>query len=122
MRLFFKENKLRPLSSHLNHYLVQATSLFSIFHRVSGIGLSAIILSIVISYFFLNFFLFIFFFNYFFYTLFYVYFFMFFFYHFFNGLRHLSWDLGWFLEKKLILKTLAFVLFTSSVFFFLGFL
>jgi succinate dehydrogenase / fumarate reductase cytochrome b subunit len=120
MRLFFKDNKLRPLSLHLSYYLVQVTSLFSIFHRASGVVLSIIILVLIGGYFFVNFFLFACFFNLFFYVLFYVYFFMLFFYHFFNGMRHLSWDLGWFLEKKLIFKSLVLVLFISCLGLLLG--
>jgi succinate dehydrogenase / fumarate reductase cytochrome b subunit len=122
MRLFFKENKLRPLSLHLSHYLTQATSLFSIFHRASGVILSVFILSMIGGYFLINFLLLVFFFDSFLYVLFYVYFFMLFFYHFFNGLRHLGWDLGWFLEKKLILKTLVMVLCSSLICLFLGLL
>ena len=112
--------KIRPLSPHLVLYKSQITSLFSIFHRISGSSLSlSFILAILLLYFnffFQNFFhksminimvsysVFISFFN------FIVFIFIF---HIINGLRHMSWDLGFGLNVKNLVHTSFFVLILS---------
>ncbi len=98
-----KENL--PLSPHLQIYKPQITSLLSISHRISGIALN---FSLIISIFGLlslslgeNYYnLFIFFINSYplkisiFLTI------LGFSYHLLNGIRHIIWDLGFFLENK----------------------
>ena len=114
--------KIRPLSPHLAIYKSQITSLFSIFHRISGSSLSLLFIlgvillycnfffqnffhksiinimasySIIIS--FLNFIAFI------------------FIFHIINGLRHMSWDIGFGLNVKNLVHT-SFFVFILSIF------
>nr|YP_008963779.1 succinate:cytochrome c oxidoreductase subunit 3 [Grateloupia angusta]AGO19292.1 succinate:cytochrome c oxidoreductase subunit 3 [Grateloupia angusta] len=106
----------RPISPHLSVYLPQMSSMFSIWHRLSGIlliigfSIFLLILNLIIQsdskilLFFislpawsLNFF-----------NLTYSFIFM---YHALNGLRHVTWDLFLFLEiKELNLSAIALVL------------
>jgi succinate dehydrogenase / fumarate reductase cytochrome b subunit len=119
------KKKIRPLSPHLTIYKPQLTSVFSIFHRISGSFLSlTFILSTVFLYF-----------NLFFQNFFYFYAFMvnmvtfcyiiissvifFFFFlfcfHVVNGFRHMTWDLGIGLEVKNLTATSGFI-FIFSIF------
>lgn len=100
----------RPLSPHLSIYKKVLTSVFSIFHRFTGIGLSlgAILLSIwvlllalgpnyyyifqiISSFLIFKFFLFL-------WTL-------AIFYHLFNGIRYLFWSFGKMMDLNLVYKS-----------------
>ena len=113
-----KGQKTRPLSPHLQIYKWQLTSLMSIGHRASGIALSLgsilivtwlvtlatgpdlfSIASLVISHWFGQFILFG--------------FSVVLFYHLLNGIRHLSWDLGYGFNLSIVYKTGYAVLFTA---------
>lgn len=122
------EKKIRPLSPHLLVYKPQLTSIFSIFHRISGGLLFFTIFFIIIlfyciyflSMFFYTYFIFNFFipfFNVFFTFLFFFLFFIFFF-HTANGLRHISWDFCFYLEIKNVYLTGSIVFFISLIGFF----
>lgn len=92
----------RPLSPHLTVYSTQLTSIFSIWHRITGVILTTFLITTLIflktmSYKFFygfpelhvnldNWLINILFFN----------FLLFFIYHMTNGLRHIIWDLGYF--------------------------
>jgi len=113
------KKKVRPLSPHLLVYKPQLTSIFSIFHRISGgVLFLSFVLLLALFYcnnFYLNFFIFYFvfydlfpFFSVIFYLFFYFFFFIFFF-HMINGLRHISWDFGLGLEIKNVYITGIFV-------------
>ncbi len=114
------KKKVRPLSPHLLIYEPQLTSIFSIFHRISG-GLLVFFLTFLLIFFYCNQFFNIFFINYFLFSVlkfifcFLVYFCIFIlFFHMMNGLRHLSWDFSLGLEIKSVYLTgisiLCFVL------------
>jgi len=122
---------LRPLSPHLVIYKTQITSLFSIFHRISG-ALNIFVFSFLILYFY--FFLYFFGFSSFlllfydlhhsfiiFYTSFIVFFSVTFFFHIFNGVRHLSWDFCIGLKLKDLLYSSALILIVISFICFLLF-
>ena len=113
-----KGPKPRPLSPHLQIYKWQLTSLMSIGHRASGIALSLgsilivtwlvtlasgpelfSIASLVISHWFGQFILFG--------------FSVVLFYHLLNGIRHLSWDIGYGFNLSIVYKTGYAVLFTA---------
>lgn len=92
----------RPVSPHLTIYLPQVSSLFSIWHRITGVVLTIFILS---PFLFLdlvfNFefpFLFNLYFSYWFILFYYLFFSSSFIYHSLNGVRHLLWDLKLFLK------------------------
>lgn len=104
-------SKLRPISPHLMVYQPQITSVLSIYHRITGVSLALLYLSIpilltliqsnplsfqpgVLSQFH-NFF-----------PVFYGIYSLFLIllsYHFFNGLRHLGWDFGQLLSSSQLL-------------------
>ena len=113
-----KGTKPRPLSPHLQIYKWQLTSLMSIGHRASGIALSLgsilivtwlvtlatgpeffSIVSLVISHWFGQLILFG--------------FSVVLFYHLLNGIRHLSWDLGYGFNLSAVYKTGYAVLLTA---------
>lgn len=107
----------RPLAPHLYSYKPQITSLFSIFHRISGFFLSFclflssfyfIFVSSFISFriFFIVIYLFIMLFIYLYFVLLITVFF-----HFVNGIRHLFWDFCLGLELKNIFFTGYCILF-----------
>jgi len=111
----------RPLSPHLSIHKKLLTAVFSIFHRIAGIGLSlgtifiAIWISLIAlgpSYFYFYeqiassiFFKFILFF----WTL-------GIFYHLFNGIRYLYWSFGWGMDLKFVYFSGYFVLFLTLIF------
>nr|YP_008994190.1 succinate:cytochrome c oxidoreductase subunit 3 [Gracilariopsis chorda]AEX37503.1 SdhC [Gracilariopsis lemaneiformis]AGO19242.1 succinate:cytochrome c oxidoreductase subunit 3 [Gracilariopsis chorda] len=108
----------RPLSPHITIYKPQASSLFSIWHRISGLFLTFLMVFFLISSQLLLFitnskdilnglimqlevsfvFQFIYIFN-----------ISIFFYHIINGFKHIIWDLGFFINQKFLF---LFVLFT----------
>nr|YP_009490420.1 SdhC [Gracilaria tenuistipitata]AWH62569.1 SdhC [Gracilaria tenuistipitata] len=118
----------RPLSPHITIYAVQESSLSSIWHRISGILLSSLIvfssiyfqLALHINYeqFLLNYVIF----NnivFFFYEVLYVLIILFLSYHALNGLKQLLWDLGFFLNQKFIFVFLITISFFIYIFIFL---
>nr|UAD89903.1 succinate dehydrogenase subunit 3 [Gracilariopsis chorda] len=108
----------RPLSPHITIYKPQASSLFSIWHRISGLFLTFLMVFFLISSQLLLFitnskdilnglimqlevsfvFQFI-----------YIFSISIFFYHIINGFKHIIWDLGFFINQKFLF---LFVLFT----------
>ena len=119
------KKKIRPLSPHLAVYKPQVTSVFSIFHRVSGSSLS-IFFTLVITLLYLKFF---------FTSHFYFYAFMInyvtfayivvssvgsflvfiFCFHIINGIRHMLWDFGVGLELKNLTATSFCVFFINAL-------
>nr|AND50355.1 succinate dehydrogenase subunit 3 [Flatbergium sericeum] len=114
----------RPLSPHLTIYKPQLTSTFSIFHRISGAFLATMV-------FFSIFFLkigdlnptFYYFYRYFFLFTFYFYWFILsvvnftllaLCYHMSNGIRHLLWDWGLFLELSKVYTSGIIMLFCAA--------
>nr|YP_009511901.1 succinate dehydrogenase subunit 3 [Gracilariopsis longissima]AXI97828.1 succinate dehydrogenase subunit 3 [Gracilariopsis longissima]UAD89930.1 succinate dehydrogenase subunit 3 [Gracilariopsis longissima] len=102
----------RPLSPHLTIYKPQVTSLFSIWHRISGLFLTFSIVSYLIS---LQLLLYI---TYnkdildsliiqlkysFFWQFIYILSISIFFYHAINGVKHIIWDLGFFITQNFYL-------------------
>jgi succinate dehydrogenase / fumarate reductase cytochrome b subunit len=119
------KKKIRPLSPHLVVYKPQITSVFSIFHRVSGSSLSLFFILIIIllyfNFFFVNHFDFYsFMINYINFTyivassigFFLVFIFCF---HITNGIRHMLWDFGIGLELKNLTATSFFVFFINTL-------
>jgi len=114
----------RPLSPHLTIYKPQLTSTFSIFHRISGAFLAIMVFSSILflkigdlnltSYYLYR----------------YAFFFTFYFYwlilsvvnfsllalcyHMSNGIRHLLWDLGFFLELSKVYTSGIIMLFCAT--------
>nr|YP_010199570.1 succinate dehydrogenase subunit 3 [Gracilaria caudata]UAD89428.1 succinate dehydrogenase subunit 3 [Gracilaria caudata] len=101
----------RPLSPHITIYAIQASSLSSIWHRVSGVLLASVIVFCFIYVQLLihgnydryllileimNIYLF------FFHNIFYIVFLLGFLYHALNGLKQILWDLGVFLNQKFL--------------------
>ena len=133
MLAFFINIMYRPLSPHLFIYKAQWNTITSVLHRVSGIYLS---LCLVLFTFILKFvfyhinFYFVYFICFYLNTFLawliiscFIVFIASFFFHLFGGLRHLIWDLGFFLTKE-HLNTFAYLTIFStfvclSVFFFL---
>lgn len=111
----------RPLTPHLTIYSSQLTSLYSIWHRLTGLVL---IFSLILYLSFLKFT------SCFIYKLtldfhlwiqnaFFLVFMIFFFYHSLNGTRHISWDLGFILPIKNVLnsaKVISFIIFFYFIF------
>lgn len=109
-----KEN--RPLSPHLSIYKPQVTSVFSIFHRISGSVLALVVLFVpIFSMLFDSFLSFS--------AFYYVYSILFilfqvviyvllitFFFHCLNGFRHMLWDLGIGLDLNNLFVTACLVL------------
>nr|AHX02480.1 succinate:cytochrome c oxidoreductase subunit 3 [Riquetophycus sp. HSY-2014a] len=111
----------RPISPHLLIYSPQVSSLFSIWHRITGVTL-AITISIFLLYlkiltisnfyfvsFIINLILFLKSISWF---ISYIYLIILFLllYHIFNGIRHIFWDLGFFLNNQhLIFSTIVFI-------------
>lgn len=112
----------RPIAPHLTIYSLQQSSLFSIWHRISAL----ILIIYIIIYFITQKFFFwtlssqtlhVFFYSI---TLLPNYLFNFFiliisFYHMLNGLRHILWDLGFFLSNETIQNANTIILFTILV-------
>lgn len=116
----------KPLSPHLTIYAPQLTSIFSIWHRITGILLVLtlnyilFLLKLIIYFpFSIEFNLFldqqlnipIWIINSLFINL-----SFFFFYHFLNGIRHIVWDLGFLLSIKTIYKMAKFISFILFLF------
>nr|QIA60244.1 succinate dehydrogenase subunit 3 [Treubia lacunosa] len=113
----------RPLSPHLTIYKPQLTSTFSIFHRISGAFLATTVLfsilflkigdlSLTFYHFYQYFFFFTFYSNWFIislvnFTL------LALCYHMSNGVRHLLWDLGFFLELSEVYTSGIIMLFCA---------
>nr|YP_011017024.1 succinate dehydrogenase subunit 3 [Gracilaria hainanensis]WQB61702.1 succinate dehydrogenase subunit 3 [Gracilaria hainanensis] len=101
----------RPISPHITIYAIQISSLSSIWHRVSGIFLTSLIvfypiymkLVIYSNYnkYFLNFEILGSLLAYF-YGIFYILILFVFFYHALNGIKQIFWDLGFFLNQKFL--------------------
>lgn len=118
--------QIRPLSPHLTIYKPQITAMLSIFHRITGVVLSLIIILLILFYKIIT----LDFGNYFFYSFSYlinstvnglIYSIIFlilitFYYHFFNGFRHLIWDNGKLLEIKKVYQTGYIVLLLTFIF------
>nr|YP_010921928.1 succinate dehydrogenase subunit 3 [Grateloupia turuturu]YP_010986426.1 succinate dehydrogenase cytochrome b560 subunit [Pachymeniopsis lanceolata]WIM51234.1 succinate dehydrogenase subunit 3 [Grateloupia turuturu]WOL37394.1 succinate dehydrogenase cytochrome b560 subunit [Pachymeniopsis lanceolata] len=109
-------NYNRPISPHLSVYLPQVSSMFSIWHRLSGVLLITgfliflLVLNLAIQLDSKIFLLFIFLPTWFLHFFYLTYFFIFM-YHALNGLRHITWDLFLFLEvKELNLSAIILVL------------
>jgi succinate dehydrogenase cytochrome b556 subunit len=115
----------RPLSPHLSIYKPQLTSTLSIFHRISGGFLASILLFTILSLKFCELGLSCY---QIYWCLFYVtaYFDWFIFslvnlallalcYHMSNGIRHLFWDFGFFLDLSKVYQTGALVLIFSTI-------
>ena len=108
-------NENRPLSPHLSIHKKLSTAVFSIFHRITGIGLS--IVSILIcawialialgEEYFLVFQKIS---SSFFFTLILILWTIGIFYHLFNGIRYLFWSFGYGLELKTVSNTSKFVI------------
>nr|YP_009658856.1 succinate dehydrogenase subunit 3 [Dumortiera hirsuta]QCP68530.1 succinate dehydrogenase subunit 3 [Dumortiera hirsuta]QIA59663.1 succinate dehydrogenase subunit 3 [Dumortiera hirsuta] len=114
----------RPLSPHLTIYKPQLTSTFSIFHRISGAFLATMVLfsilflkigdlSLTFYHFYQYFFFFTFYLNWFIislvnFTL------LALCYHMSNGVRHLLWDLGFFLELSKVYTSGILMLFCAA--------
>lgn len=111
----------RPLTPHLTIYSSQLTSIYSIWHRLTGLVL---IFSLILYLSFLkftscfiyrltlDFYLWI-------QNAFFLVLVIIFFYHGLNGLRHISWDLGFILPIKNVLSSaiiISFILFCYFVF------
>nr|NP_062489.1 succinate:cytochrome c oxidoreductase subunit 3 [Chondrus crispus]P48934.1 RecName: Full=Succinate dehydrogenase cytochrome b560 subunit; AltName: Full=Succinate dehydrogenase, subunit III [Chondrus crispus]CAA87612.1 succinate dehydrogenase, subunit III [Chondrus crispus] len=113
----------RPIAPHLLVYTPQLSSLFSIWHRISGVGLAfffttfLIFIRIILSsnfacnlltlisfeisqWIIIYFNLFI---------------LLFLFYHLFNGTRHIIWDFGFLLDIKYLSKFSLFLLVSLSL-------
>ena len=109
----------RPLSPHLSIYKKVPTAIFSIFHRITGIGLSfgSILISIWITLIALGE-------EYFlifkqissslFFILFLILWTIGIFYHLFNGIRYLFWSFGYGLELKTVYNTSYTVLILTA--------
>ena len=107
----------RPMSPHLYSYKPQITSIFSIFHRISGFFLSFCLFFNSFYFIFIcsfvsfgYFYFFIYLFSQFYLYLYYVLLILVSF-HFMNGIRHLFWDFCLGLELKNLLFTACFVIF-----------
>lgn len=106
-----KKLRNRPISPHLTIYDLQLSSMFSILHRMTGILLTSLLSFAFIC---LKIFLWSFSTQFFFqvynsylwvYNAFIILVFTTLFYHLCNGLRHIGWDLTFFLEPKMVKKT-----------------
>nr|WRK84398.2 Sdh3 [Phylloglossum drummondii] len=120
----------RPLSPHLTTYKPQLTSTFSIFHRISGAFLATMVLFSILllgigdlSLTFYYFYTFVFF------LTFYFHWFIIFLvnltllalcYHLSNGVRHLWWDWGLFLELSRVYTSGIIMLFCAASLFVLN--
>lgn len=108
-------NENRPLSPHLSIHKKVSTAIFSIFHRITGIGLSfgsilicawVVLIALGEEYFSIfqkissSFF----------FTLILIFWTIGMFYHLFNGIRYLFWSLGYGLELKTVYNTSYIVL------------
>ena len=107
-------NNNRPLSPHLSIHKKVLTAIFSIFHRITGIGLSlgSILISIWIAFIALGeeyFSIFQTILSSLFFTLVLILWTIGIFYHLFNGIRYLFWSFGYGLELKIVNNTSYFV-------------
>ena len=108
-------NNNRPLSPHLSIHKKVLTAIFSIFHRITGIGLGigSLLICIWISLialgeeFFLKFQTVA---SSYFFTLVLIFWTFGIFYHLFNGIRYLFWSFGYGLELKTVYNSSYFVL------------
>ena len=109
----------RPLSPHLSIHKIALTATFSIFHRITGIGLSfgSILISIWIAFIALGEEYFIIFkqiSSSLFFILFLILWTIGIFYHLFNGIRYLFWSFGYGLELKTVYNTSYIVLILTA--------
>ena len=113
IKLIYKMKKLRnrPISPHLTIYNLQLSSMFSILHRMTGILLTSLLSFTFVS---LKIFLWPFNTQFFFqvynnylwiHNAFIILVFIALSYHVCNGLRHIGWNLTFFLEPKIVIKT-----------------
>ena len=110
----------RPLSPHLSIHKTILTSVFSIFHRITGIGLSvgSILISLWIALIALGkeyFLLFQEILSSFFFILVLVLWTIGMFYHLFNGIRYLFWSFGYGLELKTVYNTSYIVVILTAL-------
>ena len=108
-------NENRPLSPHLSIHKKFSTAVFSIFHRITGIGLSigSILICVWIALIALGeeyFLIFQKISSSFFFTLILILWTIGIFYHLFNGIRYLFWSFGYGLELKTVSNTSKFVI------------
>ena len=116
-------NNNRPLSPHLSIHKKVLTAIFSIFHRITGIGLGigSLLICIWISLialgeeFFLKFQTVA---SSYFFTLVLIFWTLGIFYHLFNGIRYLFWSIGYGLDLKTVYNTsyIAIILTVLSTF------
>lgn len=105
----------RPLSPHITIYSFQITSIFSIWHRITG---TSLILFVIISLLFFKIFSYkvlmhyskIIYINSWVYNTFIINLILFFMYHLLNGLRHITWDLGYNLSLNLIKLSIQIII------------
>mgnify|MGYP002828413634 CR=1 FL=1 len=107
-------NNNRPLSPHLSIHRKVLTAIFSIFHRITGIGLSigSILICVWIALIALGeeyFLIFQIISSSFFFTLILILWTIGIFFHLFNGIRYLFWSFGYGLELKIVNNTSYFV-------------
>lgn len=117
----------RPLSPHLTIYIPQLSSIFSIWHRITGLLLISILSFVIIIvkfilWVFLDF------------SIIHVIFYVknnilwfwniaflnisiLIFYHLLNGIRHIIWDLGFYLKIEYINVTALYLIFVIAIFF-----
>nr|YP_010395086.1 succinate dehydrogenase subunit 3 [Polyopes affinis]UQJ72527.1 succinate dehydrogenase subunit 3 [Polyopes affinis] len=108
----------RPIAPHLLVYIPQLSSLFSIWHRISGVGLTFFFATLIIfiriilsSTFVYNILTLSSFETYQWTTIFFsLSILLFLIYHLFNGIRHIIWDFGLFLDIKYLSKFSLFLL------------
>lgn len=110
----------RPITPHLTIYSSQITSIYSIWHRITGITLVLIIICYfmflkVTSYmiYIISEFLFI---NLWIQNSLFLNLSIFFIYHFLNGLRHIIWDLGFNFSLNSVIKSAKILLFILIVY------
>ena len=100
----------RPLTPHLSVYSGQYTSMYSIWHRITGVCLIFLIIIYLSSLKLSSYGVFNLLYNYFYVNLWinnviYLNIIIFFIYHIFNGLRHIIWDLGFMLPINKVIKS-----------------
>lgn len=107
----YKKIQNRPLTPHLTIYSSQVTSVYSIWHRITGLSL-IFALALYLSFLKFN--------SYFICELeikidvwvqnsFFLILTIFFYYHVLNGIRHISWDLGFILPINTVLNSARFL-------------
>jgi len=127
MSLQIKNIFNRPLSPHLTIYSSELTSIYSIWHRITGLILILILITNFSILKFSTFFVLGGLYEFFFVTFlwiknsFFINFIIFFCYHMLNGIRHIIWDLGFILPINKVLISAKFInlcLFFYSIYYF----